>query len=640
VVTVPPTTIQPTAPVIRQRVENRSRDPRLVAAWLAAAWLIPTVTHLLGVDWLLPPLVIVLTAGLMRGGRTLLDRLMLATALLLGCCGAAGMLFTAWPFGLAPVPVAGTALTVLGAFSVASGRTVTLPRPALTDAFTVATAGVAIAYVALPYLRTDATGRLALLLGADDNARHITIFDTLRRLGGYAWDQGSLPDLYDVLRFYPSGWHLTAGLLDGFVRSSTATGDMASAVEHHVWFLLGTYGVFALAVTWAVQWIAGPLLGRWRRLPALAFVGIQLMYGELPVLSILGFASQLLGLTLLVLLVSVLARRTGGVREHVVRVGALVAGIGFAYELLLPSAALASAVWALRRRRALRRYKYFVVTLFSAAGGTATVPLVLGTLLGGHGKLIAAPGGVSGVSRGLLLALALVVAAAMLTRSGRRLAVWRSYAFSLGAVLALPAALLAYRAVTGNPAGYYLEKGLHAVLVTLLVGLGALALLLPRPRRTPLASLVPAVLVAAAVASIGGVLVDDVPYKPGRTETLNRLWHSGSPTRTNRPTAERVRALDARFPTEPGVATVVLTDDLYTTYTLTLYLSMLQRTSGLTQDVLYQPYGLSIEPAALAPVLAGLPHPVRVIVTTPGAEDAVRRMRQARPDLRLELVRS
>ncbi|GIJ67581.1 hypothetical protein [Virgisporangium ochraceum] len=634
-----------TQPDVRGTAAPRRRvtgvDPRQVVAWLAAAWLIPTATHLLGVDWLLPPLVLALTAGLLRGGRTLLDRLVLATALLLGCCAVAGMLFTAWPFGLDPVPVAGAALTVLGGVSIASGRAPRLPRPTVADALTVATAAAALAYVALPYLRADSTGRLAMLLGADDNARHVSILDTLRRTGGYAWGYApdEVPELFDALRFYPSGWHLTAGLLDGFVRSSTGTGDMAGVVDHHVWFLLGTYGVFAVALLWAVQWVGGPLLGGWRRLPVLAFLGVQLVYGDLPVLAILGFVSQLLGLTLLVVLVAVLARRTGGVREHVVLVCALVAGIGFAYELLLPSAGLAAVAWGLRRWRTLRPIRAFVVTVCGVAGAAALVPLALGALFGGHGTLIGAPGGVLGVSRGLLLALAALVAAAVVTRAGRRLAVWRSYVWTLAAVLALPAALLGYRAVTGNQAGYYLEKGLHAVFVTLLVGLAAVAVLLPRPRRAPLADLLPAALVAVAVAGLGGVVTDDVPYRPGRTETLNRMWHSGEAARGNRPTAERLRALDAAFPAEPGVATVVLTGDLYTTYTLTLNLSMLQRTSGLTDGVLYRPQGFDLEPASLAESLAQADGVVRIVVAAPDAEELVKRVRQARPGLRFEVVR-
>jgi hypothetical protein len=178
------------------------------------------------------------------------------------------------------------------------------------------------------------------------------------------------------------------------------------------------------------------------------------------------------------------------------------------------------------------------------------------------------------------------------------------------------------------------------VFVTLLVGLAAVAVLLPRPRRTPLADLVPAALAAVAVAALGGVVTDDVSYTPGRTEALNRMWHAGEAARNNRPTAERLLALDAAVPAEPGVATVVLTDDLYSTYTLTLNLSMLQRTSGLTDEVLYRPQGFHLEPASLAESLAQAGGPLRVVIAAPGAEELVKRVRQARPGLRFEVVRS
>jgi hypothetical protein len=277
---------------------------------LAAAWLVPVTTHLLAVDWLLPPLVLLVTAGLLRGGRTLLDRLMLAAAALLGTLCAAGLVFTMWPFGFEPVAVAGTALTVLTSISLATGRPVRLPRPTVTDGLTAAVALGVFAYVAMPYARTGSTGRLAMMVaGGEDNPRHVAIFDTLRRLGGFAYRQTpqDLPDLFELLRYYPSGWHLSAGVLDTFVRSSTAVGDMPGAMDHFIWFSVAGYGLFALTLLWATQWIAGPLPGAWR-LPLVAFLGIQLIYSDLPVLLIFGFPSEIFGLTLLALLVAVLAR--------------------------------------------------------------------------------------------------------------------------------------------------------------------------------------------------------------------------------------------------------------------------------------------------------------------------------------------
>jgi hypothetical protein len=79
-----------------------TRRRTAVVFWLAAAWLVPVLAYARGVAAVLPPLVLALTAGLLRGGRTLLDRRVLATALLLGAVAAAGLLCSAGPWGTAP----------------------------------------------------------------------------------------------------------------------------------------------------------------------------------------------------------------------------------------------------------------------------------------------------------------------------------------------------------------------------------------------------------------------------------------------------------------------------------------------------------------------------------------------------------
>src|SRR6266508_6915041 len=61
--------------------------------WLSAAvlcWLVPVATHLLRIDAVLPVVIWLGTASLLRGGRTLLDRVMLAAGLLVGVVGVAG----------------------------------------------------------------------------------------------------------------------------------------------------------------------------------------------------------------------------------------------------------------------------------------------------------------------------------------------------------------------------------------------------------------------------------------------------------------------------------------------------------------------------------------------------------------------
>ncbi|WP_203986448.1 hypothetical protein [Virgisporangium aurantiacum] len=631
---------------VQESPKGRRIDVRHVGAWLAVAWLLPVVTHLLSVDWLLPPLVLVTTASLLRGGRTLLDRLMLASALLIGTLCAAGLLFTAWPFGFQPIPIAGTGLTVLGAISVLTGRRPRLPRPALTDGITVVAALGVAAYVAIPYIRTDSTGRLAMLVaGGEDVSRHVSIFDTLRRIGGFAYWQTpqDVPDLFELLRYYPSGWHLSAGVLDSFVRSSSGTGDMVSSMDHFVWFFLAAYGFLALAIIWAAQWIAGPLLGPWR-LPLIAFLGTELIYSDIPVMVIFGFPSEIFGLALLALLAAVIVRRPSRPREQMVLIGALLVGIGFSYELFLPSAALAAGGWLLYRRRLVRPHLVFALVVGVVAGGLAIVPITLGTLYGRHGALISAPGPVSAASRAMLLTLGLVLAAALLMLV-RRLRVWRSYVLFMGAVLALPIALRAYVAATGGKSPYYFEKALHSVLIVALVGLGAVALVVGRHTarlrgRQLIAASVPAVLVSAAIAVGAGVVLDDMPSRPGTAEKHARLWHSGAPKTTAGPWAKTLMDLNRKYPPTPGATTIVLSDNFYVTYTSSLFFSMLQRTSGTTDKVMYYGAGLfSDETQNIADSLARPGVPIRLIVLSPKSDPVVDEIRRLKPDLQLEVLR-
>jgi hypothetical protein len=638
---------QPAAGVGAETPERRRIDVRWAAGWLAAAWLVPVVTHLLSVDWLLPPLVLLTTAGLLRGGRTLLDRLMLASALLIGTLCAAGLLFTAWPFGFHPVAVAGTALTVLGAVSLATGRLPRLPRPAFTDGLTVAAALGVAAYVAIPYIRTDSTGRLAMLMGGgEDSSRHVAVFDTLRRLGGFAYWQTpqQVPDLYELLRYYPSGWHLSAGVLDSFVRSSTGTGTMVSSMDHFIWFFLAGYGLLALSLIWAAQWIAGPLLGPWR-LPLIAFLGIQLIYSDIPVMVIFGFPSEIFGLALLALLVAVLVRRASSPREQMVLIAALVVGIGFSYELFLPSAVLAAGAWLLHRRRLVLAHLRFALVVGAVSGVLALVPITLGMLYGRHGDLVQQPGPVFPASRAMLVTLGLVLAAALVTLARRRLRVWRSYLLTFAAVLTLPAALQVYGLVTGGEAPYYFEKALHSVLIVSLIGLGAVALLIgPRAARLRgrrlIAASVPAVLVSAAMAVGAGVVLDDMPSRPGQAEQMARTWHAGGPVKTSGAWAKTLMDLNRKYPASPDTTTIVLGDGFYVTYTSSIFFSMLQRTTGRTDEVMYHGAGLwSDKPEDIANSLARPGVPIRLIALSPAAEKTAEEIGRLKPEMKLDVVR-
>ena len=113
----------------------RRRLHEVVAATglLVLAWLLPVVLDAVHLAWLLPPLILLATASLLRVGSTLLDRIIVALAILLGAVCLGGVVLSLWPWALAPVPVAGTALTVLVVAAVRLRRAPRLPRPAAVD---------------------------------------------------------------------------------------------------------------------------------------------------------------------------------------------------------------------------------------------------------------------------------------------------------------------------------------------------------------------------------------------------------------------------------------------------------------------------------------------------------------------------
>ncbi|MFC4996604.1 hypothetical protein ACFPIJ_02045 [Dactylosporangium cerinum] len=264
----------------------------------AAAWLVISLLYLAGGAVLVPPLLLIATAALLRGGRTVLDRLMLATGLLLGLTSLGALVFAVWPWGLHPVAAGGTAATALIVAAAKTGRRPQLPRPGATDAITGLAVAAVGAVVAWPLLRDGRTGRLALVLDGEDLARHASLFDAVRRVGGYLFqhpEQGrSL--VYEGMVSYPQGEHLTAALLDGFVRSSaTAQGTGAGMFDHYLAFVAGGYLLLAATIIWAAQWIGAGGLTPARTIPLAGGIAALCAFGELLDLVRFGYPSQVLG---------------------------------------------------------------------------------------------------------------------------------------------------------------------------------------------------------------------------------------------------------------------------------------------------------------------------------------------------------
>ncbi|MGI5244583.1 hypothetical protein [Dactylosporangium sp. CA-139066] len=617
----------------------RLRAPALVAA----AWAVVAGLYELRLAAAVPPLLLLATASLLRGGRTLLDRLVLATGALLGAACLGGLAFAAWPWGLHPVAAGGTAATALILLAAATGRRPSLPRPRWPDAVTVAAAGAVALVAAWPVWRAGPDRRLAIMLDGEDLARHAAVFDAIRRTGGYLFADHARAEryVYGGMIDYPQGSHLLAGLLDGYVRSSARDfGSGTAMLTHYLAYVLGGYALLALVLVWAAQWIGAGGLTPARRVTLAAVLAAACAAGEMLELLSFGYPSQVLGLAEAVLLLALLVRPVARTRDQLLLVALLLAAVGFTYYLYLPPAGLAALIWLATRWRRLAR-RPVALALAAACGLGAAGPMVYGLVYADQASALFTIGYLV-LSRDALAALAALVATGLLTRRGRRSRIWRRYALVFVPVAAFAGVLLVGQRLFGVGSGYYANKALYLVFAVLLAGAGAVALHLPPPaaaaRRRSLPVAVPALV---AIVALTGAGRGDSPYHPvfdGRRidGTWGRMWLRG-------PDAQRVaqaRLLLAAYARIPATAPVIVVGDDrgYESYRLTLFLSTMQRTSGDTAGAIYNHLPVTA-PGRLDASVASTPGPVRLLALSDAAERRAVAVRDRYPGSRVEVVR-
>jgi hypothetical protein len=642
----PATQVRPRPDTHRAR-----RSLGLPACLVVLAGLVPAACHLLRADWVVPPLILVATASLLRGGQTLLDRLMLALLLLLGAACAAGLLLSVWPWGLDPPAVGGLALVVLVVIGTVLNRRPRLPRPRPADGLPVLAALGGFAYLGASYLRADFAGRINRAMAGEDLARHFSIFDSIRQMGGYLFLDPTEAGrhVYAGIIRYPQGFHFIAALLDGFLRSSTGPGTPASAFDHFLGFHTAAYGLFMLSVIWAAGWVGGPLVRTGTRpLVLFAFLTPFLLCTDLLVNYVSGYPSEVLGLSLVAGLVALLARPVPGTRTQLVLVAAVLVAIGFSYYLFLPGAALGTLLWLVHRRRAVLARPVFTAAVTGVAAPLALAPAVLGMVVGKAADALGARAS-SRDSRDLIIALTLAILAGILCRPGGRPRVWLRYVLAAGGMMAAAGALGGYQAIRDGFTGYYFEKALHAVEVALLVGVGALALLVPPPARrrpaTPrrhLASALPAVLLAVSVAAGLGVVRGDSPFRPrarAGSDGWGPAWTEGR--LVPRGAGGAVATILRDHPPRPGEVTLVFDDNGLRQYDLTLFVSVLRRdgTGGVFRALYGQPDNLvDTDRASLTGMLLGIRAPIEAVAMTRKASEFIQGVRAEHPDLGLRLV--
>ncbi|MGW3891852.1 hypothetical protein ACWD69_24445 [Micromonospora chokoriensis] len=625
---------------------RRPRAGVLVAVFLAC-WLVPLAAYAIQAAWLLPPLILLGTASLLRSGRSLLDRLVLALALLAGLTCAAGLIFTVWPWGLHPVPVTGLTLTVLAVAAVLSRRAPRLPRPRWSDVVSLAAAAGVAGYLATPYLQANGFDqRLNLAMIGEDNARHPALFDVIGRVGGYLFvdPDSAREQIFSGLIHYPQGWHLIAALLDGFQNPGNAPTGPA-LMDHYILWCLATFALLALVLIWAAHHIAGPLHPL-RRLVLVLAVTALILGTELPRLLIAGYPSETLGLSLAAVLVALVVRPLHRLREQLLLVGALLIGIGFSYYLfLLPTGAMVLC-WLIADRRRLRTRPGTVAIIGIVTAALAPLIAVIGVLFAGQSEALGAPGGAPPVETyTTLLGLGALVISTVLARTNLSESTWRRYLVVLSVALLFCASMAAVNLANGTQPAYYFGKTAHLLILVLVMGTAALARLLPvptpntasEPGRRPITAALPAVgiatLVTLAVLIGTGVIgwTGGYFHRSGSDETWAREWVDRDPRAITRPAS--VTAIAAKtYPAIPGTVTLVVDKWGAQSYRESVFLSALQSTTGQTEPGIY--FSTFDEPARTAELLRRTPRPLRLIVAGQAAQQAVDGVLTADPSLR------
>ncbi|MFF5180336.1 hypothetical protein ACFY2Q_20110 [Micromonospora sp. NPDC000316] len=637
------TVTDPSAPPTVDRGNPSPVRPyrRLLVA-LVAAWLVPATAYPLHLAWLLPPLVLLATASLLRGGRTLLDRLLLAALLLVGASTAAGLLFTVWPWGLHPVAVGGTALTVLTLTAAATGRRPTLPRPGWADLLPIVASIATVGYLALPWLRAGTlAGRLGLLGLGEDNFRHAALVDAVGRLGGYVFldPAAARDDIVSLLTRYPQGWHLTSALLDANLRSATGTPGGISSLTHYAWWCLATVGLLVLTLFWAAQRLPGPSHPL-HRVVLTVVVGALFLGSQMPRLLIAGYPSEVLGLILAVALAALVVRPLAGNREQLVLLGALLTGIGFTYYLFLPPAGLLVLGWLIGHRRELVQVRRTLLTVGLVTAVLAPLPLLLGVFGAGQTEALDARAGRELVEAWrALLGLTPIVLIALAIQARRADPAWRRHLAAVLVAVGFALSIALVNVLTGVEPGYYFMKGVHLATVLLIVGSAALVRLLPVPapavRSSPIrATAIP--VLAAALAVLTAVTLCGLTGWRGSLLVVDKhswahLWvqiDADKPSRVGKVCAAAYR----RHPAVPGTVTVVLDRTGYRGYAESICLSALQGTTAQTEPAIYLP--IFDEPDRTSSILRETSGPIRLLISDPAAQRRVDELLTTHPELR------
>jgi hypothetical protein len=641
--------------------------PRWRLAWLVAAvgagWVVSALAILAHAGLILLPLAVLCVASLLRVGRGLVDRLMVATFLTAAGLIVGGLVFSLWPWGLDPVPVAGVMFTVIAVVAWLTGRRPRLPLRFSGSDLVLAAVGLGALVLELrPVGWVSGLGRFAMDAPSEDRVAHFAFFDAIHRLGGYPMlDQTAAKTWIQspAQASYPTGSHLLYTIVDIFLRSTTDPGPSVAAFSRYFYLVLAGYAFMLVAVMWAARWLITPLVTGWRVVAVTAVIGAILVGGPYFALVTAGFDSEVVGLTFLVLTVAVAVRPPARLPERLLLLGAGVVLIAYVYYLFLPIAALA-AVASILVHRDLRRSWRVVAAVAVAVGVISAIPLVflLTSSLSLHSQALAA-GASLAMPRSSVTAATVASLALLLTVTGRRFGRLRVMGLLLPVLLAVVVVFGVYQTASLGKTGYYFDKLMTAYFFVALAGSSTIVLALGGRSVAPAGSagrsrttrgrrlqdtglgLAAVLLAFSGIAGFGlGPLTTSM--LPGdwtsRPFTLG-LWynHNG---KVRDPVAVQVH--DQLEPAArqgliaDGRPTLFLTtNDAYVNWRLTFLNAVLNHTSGAhkdtVNDLLKTPVGGSpVDDATLSDAIATLRHavaqspdPLRIVVRDPATAAAV-----------------
>lgn len=599
-------------------------------AILCGLWAGVVVLDLLHLVWIAPLVIWLGAASLVRSQASLTDRLMVASAAMVGFVCIMGAAWSVWPWRLDPVPVAISLFTCLWLVTQLTGRQPQLPRPSRHDAVFAGATGILGWWIGQPYLTEPSlAGRLALAMPGEDNGRHYALFDIIGNIGGLpaVAQSRALEQTFSALIQYPQGWHFNAAVLDGFLRQHAGRSGGLAGLDHYFAATVMTFVLLCVTVMWAASRLAGKT-SILQFLVVIVVAGSFTLGTELVRLLMAGYPGECLGLTLIVVLLVVLTgSRTGTSRagdpESLVVVGLLLIGLGMTYYLLLFPAGLVVLGWLWMHRVTILKHRVILILVALATAVLAPATGVWGLLAGDQASQLDT-GGDGKPIRNALLILGPAFLIGLLVQ-GRRPGVGERFYLGMAvsaAVFAVPVGFSTLK--RGDGFGYYGDKVLHVVLVCLIIAVASFAGRLPirvpgrlRPMRNWISPLVTTGLACTMAVSATGLVGPSGGLFHEREGALGLTWWQAWQSkgfRTDRP-ADVVVGLMRDCRPRRGATPFIVDDAPLHSLKETIFMTAIDGTTKLTAHGLYQGAPLE-EPGRLTALLAQAQGPVDVLAAS------------------------